>query len=34
MGKTTIYQFSLPMQAGIILHQKRLKNRDGFLIHL
>lgn len=34
MRKAAIYRFSLPMEAGIILRQQRLKNRDGFLIHL
>lgn len=34
MRKAAIYQFSLPMETGIILRQQRLKTRDGFLIHL
>lgn len=34
MRKAAIYQFSLPMEAGIVLRQQRLKTRDGFLIHL
>ncbi|MFP3029523.1 MAG: o-succinylbenzoate synthase [Arsenophonus sp.] len=34
MRKATIYQFSLPIVAGIILRKQQLKTRDGFLIHL
>ncbi|OTA17309.1 o-succinylbenzoate synthase [Xenorhabdus vietnamensis] len=34
MRKATLYQFSLPMEAGIILRYQRLKTRDGFLVHL
>lgn len=34
MRKAAIYQFSLPMEAGIILRLQQLKTRDGFLIHL
>ncbi|MDX7987252.1 o-succinylbenzoate synthase [Xenorhabdus sp. 12] len=34
MRKATLYQFSLPMEAGVILRHQRLKIRDGFLVHL
>ncbi|MBI6547406.1 o-succinylbenzoate synthase [Xenorhabdus lircayensis] len=34
MRKAALYQFSLPMEAGIILRYQRLKTRDGFLVHL
>ncbi|MDC9596528.1 o-succinylbenzoate synthase [Xenorhabdus anantnagensis] len=34
MRKATLYQFSLPMEAGVILRYQRLKTRDGFLVHL
>ncbi|OTA21178.1 o-succinylbenzoate synthase [Xenorhabdus beddingii] len=34
MRKATLYQFSLPMEAGIILRYQRLKTRDGFLVHV
>ncbi|CDH08159.1 o-succinylbenzoyl-CoA synthase [Xenorhabdus bovienii str. oregonense] len=34
MRKATLYSFSLPMEAGIILRYQRLKTRDGFLVHL
>lgn len=34
MRKATLYRYSLPMEAGIILRNQRLKSRDGFLVHL
>ncbi len=34
MRKATLYSFSLPMEAGVILRYQRLKTRDGFLVHL
>ncbi|PHM75083.1 o-succinylbenzoate synthase [Xenorhabdus kozodoii] len=34
MRKATLYPFSLPMEAGVILRNQRLKSRDGFLVHL
>ncbi|CDL81798.1 o-succinylbenzoate synthase [Xenorhabdus szentirmaii] len=34
MRKATLYQFSLPMEAGVILRYQRLKTRDGLLVHL
>ncbi|MGP1955041.1 MAG: o-succinylbenzoate synthase, partial [Arsenophonus sp. NC-QC1-MAG3] len=34
MRKAIIYQFSLPIESGMILRQRKLKTRDGFLIHL
>ncbi|MDC9615275.1 o-succinylbenzoate synthase [Xenorhabdus khoisanae] len=34
MRKATLYRFSLPMEAGVILRYQRLKTRDGFLVHL
>lgn len=29
-----IYRYSLPMEAGVVLRNQRLKTRDGLLIHL
>lgn len=34
MRKATLYAFSLPMEAGIILRNQRLKTRDGLLVRL
>lgn len=34
MRKARLYRYSLPMEAGIILRNQRLKSRDGFLVHL
>ncbi|MBD2814281.1 o-succinylbenzoate synthase [Xenorhabdus sp. Flor] len=34
MRKATLYQYSLPMEAGVILRYQRLKTRDGFLVHV
>ena len=34
MRKAALYRYSLPMEAGIILRNQRLKSRDGFLVHL
>ncbi|MDC9592475.1 o-succinylbenzoate synthase [Xenorhabdus sp. IM139775] len=34
MRKATLYPFSLPMEAGVVLRYQRLKTRDGFLVHL
>ena len=34
MRKATLYSFSLPMEAGIILRYQRLKTRDGLLVCL
>ncbi|PHM37540.1 o-succinylbenzoate synthase [Xenorhabdus innexi] len=34
MRKATLYHYSLPMEAGVILRYQRLKTRDGFLVHL
>ena len=30
----TLYRYSLPMDAGVVLRNQRLKTRDGLLIHL
>ncbi|WP_081893174.1 MULTISPECIES: o-succinylbenzoate synthase [unclassified Serratia (in: enterobacteria)] len=32
--KATLYRYSLPMEAGVVLRHQRLKTRDGLLIHL
>ncbi len=29
-----VYRYSLPMEAGVVLRNQRLKTRDGLLIHL
>ncbi|ELX8379674.1 o-succinylbenzoate synthase [Providencia vermicola] len=34
MRKATLYTFSLPMEAGVILRYQRLKTRDGLLVRL
>ncbi|MBC8946648.1 o-succinylbenzoate synthase [Xenorhabdus indica] len=34
MRKATLYQYSLPMEAGVILRYQRLKTRDGLLVHV
>ncbi|EMH0061732.1 o-succinylbenzoate synthase [Providencia rettgeri] len=34
MRKATLYSFSLPMEAGVILRYQRLKTRDGLLVCL
>ncbi|KFK93242.1 O-succinylbenzoate synthase [Serratia sp. Ag1] len=34
MRKATLYRYSLPMEAGVVLRHQRLKTRDGLLIHL
>lgn len=34
MRSATIYRYSVPMDAGVILRNQRLKTRDGLLIHL
>lgn len=34
MRKAKLYRYSLPMEAGIILRNQRLKSRDGLALHL
>lgn len=34
MRKVTVYRYSLPMEAGIILRYQRLKTRDGLIVQL
>lgn len=34
MRHATLYSFSLPMEAGVILRNQRLKTRDGLLVCL
>ncbi|MDR0217784.1 MAG: o-succinylbenzoate synthase [Enterobacteriaceae bacterium] len=34
MRQATLYQYCLPMEAGVILRYQRLKTRDGFLVHM
>ncbi|KLO02146.1 O-succinylbenzoate synthase, partial [Morganella morganii] len=34
MRHATLYSFSLPVEAGVILRNQRLKTRDGLLVCL
>lgn len=34
MRHATLYHYTLPVETGIILRQRRLKQREGFIIHL
>ncbi|KAE9538985.1 o-succinylbenzoate synthase [Ursidibacter maritimus] len=34
MRSTKLYQYQLPVETGIILRQRRLKQREGFIVHL
>lgn len=34
MRRATLYRYSLPMEAGIVLRNQRLKTRDGLLVQL
>lgn len=34
MRNARLYRYSLPMEAGIILRNQRLKTRDGFIVYL
>ncbi|VFS57582.1 o-succinylbenzoate synthase [Leminorella grimontii] len=34
MRRVELYRFSLPMEAGVILRNQRLKTRDGLLVCL
>ncbi|ANI31477.1 O-succinylbenzoate synthase [Yersinia entomophaga] len=34
MRRASLYRFSLPMEAGVILRNQRLKSRDGLLVEL
>lgn len=34
MRRVTVYRYSLPMEAGVVLRNQRLKSRDGLLVQL
>ncbi|MFI8416873.1 o-succinylbenzoate synthase [Serratia sp. NPDC078593] len=34
MRIATVYRYSLPMEAGVVLRNQRLKTREGLLVHL
>lgn len=34
MRTATLYRYSVPMEAGVILRHQRLKSRDGLLVKL
>ncbi len=34
MRRATIYRYSLPMEAGVVLRNQRLKSRDGLVVRL
>ena len=34
MRRATVYRYSLPMEAGVVLRNQRLKSRDGLLVQL
>src|SRR5476649_1473476 len=34
MRRATVYRYSLPMEAGVVLRNQRLKTRDGLLVSL
>lgn len=34
MRAATLYRYSIPMEAGVILRHQRLKSRDGLLVKL
>ena len=34
MRQVTLYRYSLPMDAGVILRNQRLKTRDGLIVCL
>lgn len=34
MRRATVYRYSLPMEAGVVLRNQRLKTRDGLLVQL
>ncbi|HID8749108.1 TPA: o-succinylbenzoate synthase, partial [Enterobacter hormaechei] len=29
-----VYRWQIPMDAGVVLRERRLKTRDGFCVHL
>ncbi|SLM63930.1 MULTISPECIES: o-succinylbenzoate synthase [Dickeya] len=34
MRQATLYRYSVPMDAGVVLRNQRLKSRDGLIVHL
>ncbi len=34
MRRAQVYRWQIPMDAGVVLRERRLKTRDGFVVHL
>lgn len=34
MRRVQVYRWQIPMDAGVVLRERRLKTRDGFFVHL
>ncbi|MFZ4168962.1 o-succinylbenzoate synthase, partial [Enterobacter ludwigii] len=34
MRRAQVYRWQIPMDAGVVLRERRLKTRDGMLVHL
>ena len=34
MRRAQVYRWQIPMDAGVVLRERRLKTRDGFCMHL
>lgn len=34
MRRAQVYRWQIPMDAGVVLRERRLKTRDGFFMHL
>jgi O-succinylbenzoate synthase len=34
MRRAQVYRWQIPMDAGVVLRERRLKTRDGVFIHL
>ena len=34
MRRAQVYRWQIPMDAGVVLRERRLKTRDGFFVHL
>jgi O-succinylbenzoate synthase len=34
MRQAQVYRWQIPMDAGVVLRERRLKTRDGLFIHL
>ena len=34
MRRAQVYRWQIPMDAGVVLRERRLKTRDGLFVHL